>query len=236
MALEETPVFLELSKHQQKTGSPLLNNFRDPQTRQRMFLLFLCVSLSGAILFFCVQVYTSIFLKTTVQLSSDLVDQLSIYSTIAILPLTIFAGWLSDKFGRKPVVLSGLILGALFILPTYNFLETVGGNIKEGNESSLVMIMMDLIGLSGILALVVGPQTSLLAELFPAKSRNSAATIPHNLAAGWVGGPLPFIVTWINQQWNNSIAGLWYQTIFLAISALIAFIYLPETNRVNLKN
>lgn len=236
MALEETPIFLELSKYQQKAGSPLLNNFRDPQTRQRMFLLFLCVSSSGAILFFCVQVYTSIFLKTTVQISSDLADQLSIYSTIALLPLTIFAGWLSDKLGRKPVVLSGLILGALFILPTYNFLETVWGNIKEGNESSLVMIMIALIGLSGILALVVGPQTSLLAELFPAKSRNSAASLPHNLAAGWVGGLLPFVVTWINQQWNNSMAGLWYPTIFLAISALIAFIYLPETNRVNLKN
>lgn len=236
MALEETPVFLELSKHQQKTGSPLLNNFRDPQTRQRMFLLFLCVSSSGAILFFCVQVYTSIFLKTTVQISSDLVDQLSIYSTITLLPLTIFAGWLSDKLGRKPVVLSGLILGALFILPTFNFLEAVGGNIKEGNEASLVMIMIALTGLSGILALVVGPQTSLLAELFPAKSRNSAATLPHNLAAGWVGGLLPFIVTWINQQWNNSVAGLWYPTIFLATSALIAFIYLPETNCVNLKN
>ena len=236
MALEETPVFLELSKHQQKTGSPLLNNFRDPQTRQRMFLLFLCVSSSGAILFFCVQVYTSIFLKTTAQISSDLVDQLSIYSTIALLPLTIFAGWLSDKFGRKPVVLSGLILGALFILPTFNLLETVGRNIKDGNEASLMIIMLALIGLSGILALVVGPQTSLLAELFPAKSRSSAATLPHNLAAGWVGGLLPFIVTWINQQWNNSLAGLWYPTIFLAISALIAFIYLPETSRVNLKN
>ena len=236
MALEETPVFLELSKHQQITGSPLLNNFRDPQTRHRMFLLFLCVSSSGAILFFCVQVYTSIFLKTTVQISSDLVDQLSIYSTIALLPLTIFAGWLSDRYGRKPVVLSGLILGALFILPTFNLLETVGRNIKDGNEDSLMIIMIALIGLSGILALVVGPQTSLLAELFPAKSRNSAATLPHNLAAGWVGGLLPFIVTWINQQWNNSLAGLWYPTIFLAISALIAFIYLPETSRVNLKN
>ena len=233
MALEETPVFLELSKHQQKTGSPLLNNFRDPQTRQRMFLLFLCVSSSGAILFFCVQVYTSIFLKTTVQISSDLVDQLSIYSTIALLPLTIFAGWLSDRYGRKPVVLSGLILGALFILPTFNLLETVGRNIKDGNEDSLMIIMIALIGLSGILALVVGPQTSLLAELFPAKSRNSAATLPHNLAAGWVGGPLPLIVTWLNQQWGNSLMGLWYPTIFLGCASVIAWIYLPETLNVD---
>ena len=236
MALEETPVFLELIEKGEKTESQLLNNFRDPEILKRMLLLFLCVSSSGAILFFCVQVYTGIFLKTTVQISAALADQLSIYATLALLPLTIFAGWLSDRFGRKPVVLSGLILGALLILPTFHLLETAGISAKNGNSSSVIMIALALIGLSGILALVVGPQTALLAELFPAKSRNSAATLPHNLAAGWIGGLLPLIVTWINQEWGNSLAGLWYPTVFLAISAAIAFKYLPETSRISLKN
>ena len=236
MTLEETPVFLELIEKGHKTASQLLNNFKDPEIRKRMLLLFLCVSSSGAILFFCVQVYTSIFLKTTVQIPAILVDQLSIYATIALLPLTIFAGWLSDKFGRKPVVLTGLILGALFILPAFHLLEALGVGVNEGSSASAIAIAFTLIGLSGILALVVGPQTALLAELFPAKSRNSAATLPHNLAAGWIGGLLPFIVTWLNQQWGNSIAGLWYPTIFLAISAVIAVKYLPETRRASLKN
>ena len=235
MALEETPVFLELIEKGHKTESQLLNNFKDPEIRKRMLLLFLCVSSSGAILFFCVQVYTSIFLKTTVQIPAILVDQLSIYATIALLPLTIFAGWLSDRLGRKPVVLTGLILGALFILPAFHLLEALGVGVNEGSSASAIAIAFTLIGLSGILALVVGPQTALLAELFPAKSRNSAATLPHNLAAGWIGGLLPFIVTWLNQQWGNSIAGLWYPTIFLAISAVIAFKYLPETRDVALK-
>ena len=229
IALEETPVFLELIEKGHKTESQLLNNFKDPEIRKRMILLFLCVSSSGAILFFCVQVYTSIFLKTTVKIPALLVDQLSIYATITLLPLTIFAGWLSDKLGRRPVVLSGLILGALIILPAFHLLENIGVSANEGNITSVITIAFTLIGLSGILALVVGPQTALLAELFPAKSRNSAATLPHNLAAGWIGGLLPFIVTWINQQWGNSVAGLWYPTIFLLISAVIAIKYLPET-------
>ena len=234
MALEETPVFLELIENGQKTESQLLNNFKDPEIRKRMFLLFLCVSSSGAILFFCVQVYTAIFLKTSLHIAAEFVDQLSIYATLALLPLTIFAGWLSDKLGRKPVVISGLILGALLILPTFHLLEALAADVNEGNITSAIAIAATLIGLSGILALVVGPQTALLAELFPAKSRNSAATLPHNLAAGWIGGLLPLIVTWINQQWENSVAGLWYPTIFLAISAVIAFKYLPETNGLSL--
>lgn len=236
MALEETPVFLELSKNYQKTESPLLNNFRDPHTRKRMFLLFFCISAGGAVLFFCVQVYTAIFLKTSVKLAPELVDQLSIYATLALFPLTILAGLLSDKIGRKPVVVSGLCLGAFFILPAFYLLTALGAQyLNDPNNSlSLIFIGLLLVCLSLALALVVGPQTAMLAELFPAKTRNSAATFPHNLAAGWIGGLLPLIVTWLNQKWQSDIAGLWYPTIFLATAAIVAALYLPETKKVSL--
>lgn len=227
-SLEETPIFLELSK-QIKTESQLLNNFKDPEIRKKMLLTFFCVSASGAILFFCVQVYTAIFLKTSVKLDPTLVDQLSIISTLVLLPLTIGAGLLSDKIGRRPVVLAGLFLGAILIMPAFYFLEQIGQ--RANNSNPLVIIGIILIGLSAILALLVGPQTALLAELFPAKSRNSAATLPHNLAAGWIGGLLPLIVTWINQQAESSIAGLWYPVIFLISAGITATFYLPETNK-----
>ena len=228
MALEETPVFLELNKSSEKVKHSLLSNFRDSHTRKRMFLLFFCISAGGAVLFFSVQVYTAIFLKTSVKLASQLVDELSIYATLALFPLTLFAGWLSDKIGRKPVVVSGLFLGAIFIHPAYQLL------LQFGQASNLTMIVLVLTGLSLALALVVGPQTALLAELFPAKTRNSAATFPHNLAAGWIGGLLPLIVTWLNQKWGSDVAGLWYPTIFLACGAIVALLYLPETHKTNL--
>lgn len=228
MALEETPIYLQLSKTEAQSKSPLRDNLKDPETRKRMLLLFFCISAGGAVLFFCVQVYTAIFLKTTVKLAPQVVDQLSVYATVALLPFTVFAGWLSDKIGRKPVVVSGLLLGATLILPAFYLLQS--------NSGSISLIAGVLIGLSAILALVVGPQTALLAELFPAKTRNSAATLPHNLAAGWIGGLLPLIVTWLNQYWESSIAGLWYPTAFLAGGAIVAMIYLPETRRANLLN
>jgi MFS family permease len=226
MALEETPIYLQLSKTETQSKSPLRDNLKDPETRKRMFLLFFCISAGGAVLFFCVQVYTSIFLKTTVRLAPQLVDQLSVHATVSLLPLTVFAGWLSDKIGRKPVVVSGLILGATLILPAFYLLQI--------NSGSISLIGGILFGLSAILALVVGPQTALLAELFPAKTRNSAATLPHNLAAGWIGGLLPLIVTWLNQRWESNLAGLWYPTIFLAGGAIVAILYLPETHKTNL--
>jgi MFS family permease len=234
-SLEETPVFLELSKKGAKVESQLINNFKDPEIRKRMFLLFFCVSSSGAILFFCVQVYTAIFLKTSAQLPSGLVDQLSIYATLILFPLTIFAGWLSDQLGRKPVVISGLVFGAAFIYPAFEILQMLSTEyLQSGQYSFVVKIGMVLTALSLPLALVIGPQTALLAELFPAKSRNSAATLSHNLAAGWIGGLLPLIVTGLNQWSGNSVAGLWYPTVFLGCGAVIASLYLPETKKINL--
>lgn len=234
-SLEETPVFLELSKQDQQPKSEFSNNFKDPEIRKRMFLLFFCVSSSGAILFFCVQVYTAIFLKTSVNLSANLVDQLSIISTLALFPLTIFSGWLSDQVGRKPIVLSGMMLGAASIYPAFLLLQYLGNlYIENASVIALLGVATILIILSGLLALVVGPQTALLAELFPAKNRNSAATLPHNLAAGWIGGLLPFIVTWLNQTFTSGLAGLWYPTLFLASAAILGLIYLPETDKTNL--
>lgn len=93
-----------------------------------MFLLFFCISAGGAVLFFCVQVYTAIFLKTSMKLPPELVDQLSICTTLALFPLTILAGFLSDKIGRKPVVVSGLCLGALFTLPAFYLLMALERN------------------------------------------------------------------------------------------------------------
>ncbi|MBU3576750.1 MFS transporter [Polynucleobacter sp. UK-Kesae-W10] len=234
-SLEETPIFVELSKYTEKPQSQLLNNFKDPEIRKRMFLLFFCISSSGAILFFCIQVYTAIFLKTAIHLEPSVVDRLSICATVSLFPLTIFAGWLSDRLGRRPIVVGGIILGAICIYPAFELLAYLGNQHRETLTSFALLGMgAVMIWLSFVLALVVGPQTALLAELFPAKNRNSAATLPHNLAAGWIGGLLPFIVTWLNQVWGNHLAGLWYPTLFLLSAAIVAFLYLPETHQTNL--
>jgi len=234
-SLEETPVFLELTKQNGSTESQLINNFRDPEIRRRMFLLFFCISSSGAILFFCVQVYAAIFLKTTVKLDSEIVDKLSIFSTIALFPLTIFAGWASDKIGRKPIVVGGIILGAIFTYPAFELLLYLGNIYAQDNHTNAILgIGAILIMLSWTLALVVGPQTALLAELFPARNRSSAATLPHNLAAGWIGGLLPLAVAWLNQQSGSGLAGLWYPTIFLGCAGILAILTLPETRTANL--
>jgi MFS family permease len=230
MTLEETPIFKEMLARGQTSKSPLRDNFRDKETRKQMFLLFFCISAGGSVLFFCVQVYTGIFMKSALQMNPQIVDALTITATLVLFPLTIISGALSDRIGRRPVVISGLLLGTILIQPAYQFLQALS---QQGSPDYFLMAVT-LITITLPLALVVGPQTALLAELFSARTRNSAATLPHNLAAGWIGGLLPLIVTWLNKEFSSQLAGLWYPTIFLAIAAGLAIFFLPETKKVDL--
>ena len=232
MTLEETPIFKNMLAKGETSKSPLRDNFKDRETRKQMFLLFFCISAGGSVLFFCVQVYTGIFMKSALQINPQIVDTLTITATIVLFPLTIISGALSDRIGRRPVVISGLLLGTILIQPAYQFLQTLSQ--QTAPDYSLMIVV--LIAITLPLALVVGPQTALLAELFPARTRNSAATLPHNLAAGWIGGMLPLIVTWLNKEFSSPLAGLWYPTIFLSIAAGLAIFFLPETNSKNLTN
>ena len=230
MTLEETPIFKEMLAKGQTSKSPLRDNFRDKETRKQMFLLFFCISAGGSVLFFCVQVYTGIFMKSALQMNPQIVDTLTITATIVLFPLTILSGALSDHIGRRPVVISGLLLGTILIQPAYQFLQA----LSQQSLSDYFLMAATLVTITLPLALVIGPQTALLAELFSAKTRNSAATLPHNLAAGWIGGLLPLIVTWLNKEFSSQLAGLWYPTIFLAIAAGLAIFLLPETKKADL--
>ncbi len=318
MSLEESPVFRQMEAEGTLSKAPLRECLSDRRTLGRMALLFFCISAGGSLLFFSSQVYANVFLKSVVRLDAQLASTLVMTSTLLLFPLTIFCGWLSDRVGRRPILLAGLLLGAVTILPVFKALQhygnpqlerfnsevtvtlygtdcdyspfrkaandcernqefltkngvsyalmplgvrpdvtvNIGGDADVANfhpdqltaalkakgwaekaDSAQVnrfMLFLLLIVPVIAVALITGPQTAVLAELFTARTRYTAAALPHNLSAGWIGGLSPFMVTLLSVQAGDALAGLWYPVGMLILASVVGLLFLPETKDVAL--
>lgn len=127
----ESPVFLHLREKHALSKAPLRECLSNPHTLGRMTLLFFCISAGGSLLFFSSQVYVNVYLKSVVRLDPQLAGTLVMLSTLMLFPLTIFFGWLSDRIGRRPVLLAGLLLGSLAIFPVFKGLMHYGNPTLE---------------------------------------------------------------------------------------------------------
>ncbi len=226
LALHESPVFTSLHARQAAAKAPLRECLADRATRSRMMLLFFCVSSGGGVLFFCSQVYAPVYLKTVAGMDPVQAGRLALAATLCLFPLTLAAGHLSDKLGRRPVVLAGLLLGTLAMLPVYAGLSQFSG--------SPLMVFLLLLVMVLAVALVTGPQTALLSELFAARTRYTAVGLPHNLAAGWMGGLSPLVIAFIASRTGVPLAGLLYPSLLLLLALLLGWRYLPETRGADL--
>src|SRR3989449_9887586 len=93
-------------------------------------------------------------------------------------------GWLSDRIGRKPIILAGFFLAAVTYYPLYMALGNAANpaNINYPLSILIVAIMASYVGM------VYGPIGALLAEYFPARIRDSSVSAPCHICNGCGGG------------------------------------------------
>jgi MFS family permease len=91
------------------------------------------------------------------------------------------------------------------------------------------MLVLLLLALGVLSAMTYAPVAAILVELFPARIRYTAMSIPYHTANGWIGGLLPPAAFALVAATGNVYAGLWYPLVFAVMTVVIGGLFLPET-------
>jgi MFS family permease len=119
LSLRESPVFERMKAESATSKTPLTELFfRWENLRLVLIALFGLVA-GQAVSFYTATFYAMYFLEKTARLDGLTISLLMAAALLVGAPLTAFAGWLTDKIGRKPVLLAGLGLGALLFFPLF---------------------------------------------------------------------------------------------------------------------
>jgi hypothetical protein len=94
------------------------------------------------------------------------------------------------------------------------------------NKPMVVLILFTLVL---YVTMVYGPIAALLVELFPARIRYSAMSLPYHIGNGWFGGFLPTTAFAMVAATGNIYYGLWYPIVVAGITLVLGVLFLPET-------
>ena len=215
--LDETSAFLQSNRSsagQQDSRSVLMSHVKE-------MLACLGMVVSGTISFYVILIYIPTFARTQLHLPLDqafLAQSIGLACEVVLIPI---CGLLSDFVGRKPVMITALVLDLLVTYPLFSWVSA------SPSFGALLTMQIILCGLFGVFN---GPISTALAEQFPTRVRSTALAIAYNIAVMLFGGFAQFFVTWLIQTTGTPIAPAYY-LIFGAAVGLLAALFLKERGR-----
>nr|WP_296764374.1 MFS transporter [Rhodococcus sp. (in: high G+C Gram-positive bacteria)] len=231
LKLEETPVFKLAVERGQKVKTPLAEVFK---TSWRQLIIGTFVMLATYTLFYIMTTWVVSYgtgkvsdvngPKITIAYTDFL--ELQLIAVLFFAGLIPVAGWLADRFGRRPTLI--VITTAIIVFGlSFNWLAA-----PESATAGRMLVFM-CIGL-GLMGLTFGPMSAVLPELFPTNVRYTGSGISYNTSSILGAAVAPFIATWL-----VSTYGVGWVGVYLAIAAaltLISLIVMKETRDKQLEN
>ena len=172
--------------------------------------------------FYTATVFIENFMQTLgyTRAQSSMVCGIILTTMIIVFPISAFV---SDKIGRKPVLLTGILLMILLVYPIFKLLGSM----------DYTLAVLSQILFAGIIAIYMGPIPTLLVEIFPTRVRFTGVALSYNLSAAIFGGSAPMMGVILVEYTKDKYA-LSYYLMFLAVISLIVLKFYKETYRKNL--
>ncbi|RAZ83062.1 MFS transporter [Mesorhizobium hawassense] len=126
LKLHESPVFLDMKAQGKGSTNPIAETFVDGRNLRLVLVAIFGVVAGQAVIWYTGHFYSLYFMTTTLKMTND---QANFYLLVALTlgtPFFLFFGWLSDRVGRKWIVVTGCALSALLIMPLFQALATYG--------------------------------------------------------------------------------------------------------------
>lgn len=192
--------------------------FKGLLRHKRILLLAVLVIMGGTVSNY-VGNYMTTYAITTLKFSPLIAMGATVMVGLATLVFALLGGWLSDRYGRKPVMLWPRAATALLAVPAFMLLI---------NYPSLPMLLCVATGLAALTAVSAGASLVAIPELLPRRIRATGLSIAYAVGVAVFGGTTQFFVTWLIGVTGNPAAPAWYVAASSVITA-VAIWALPES-------
>ncbi|MEA5361170.1 MFS transporter [Amycolatopsis sp., V23-08] len=216
----ETPMFAKLVEKGETAKTPVLDAIRQ---HWREILLSSGVRFSEQMPFYLFTSYVLIYVVARHEFSKTFVlNAVLVGAALELLMIPLFSQ-LSDRYGRKKVYLTGVVLTGLIAFPYFAILTS------GGHALVFVIVVVSFIPH----ALQYGPQAALIGESFPTHLRYGGAGLGYQLASVFAGGPAPLLATWLLHQTGTpySISGY---IVLSAIVSVFCVIWLKDRSNADI--
>ncbi len=253
--MKESPLFTRLKSEGKTSKSPLKESFGSTANWKVILTVLFGAAAGQAVVWYTGQFYVNAWLKTALHIERTAADTTVALALLCGMPFFVVFGALSDRIGRKAVMMAGNLLGALFTYPIFvaihNFageskplvdaagkavLDTAGKPVLQAVNPNNFMIGVMIFILVIFVTMVYGPIAAFLVESFPAKIRYSSVSLPYHIGNGYFGGFLPLIATALVAEYKNIYAGLWFPIAVALLTFIIGMVLLKETKDNKIHN
>lgn len=216
--LEDSPTYQEMQEKVYDKNSdaphPLKDLFRN---HSRELIISFGACMLNAVGFYVVLTYLPVYLETVVMMPADQSSLITTISLVAYIAFIFGSGHLSDKFGRKKMLIIACLSFIVLTVPAFMLLNT-------GTFFTVLLVELVL-----CLALTIndGTLSSYLTETFPTSVRYTGFALSFNLANALFGGSASFISTALIAATGSNLAPAWYM-IGVSCVALVAMILSHE--------